>query len=377
VELNKDQSLTEIKKQANNIDERGNVLYLDEERLDRKVVGFPKRVNRKTGLGIRNLMANLTCMRKWSWPLSFKLYKIFIKGSEWIKGGGKKAELYKKFIMIGPDMETHTSTIVMPFDVDLKDAKVEEQAEYNKKIKSLDSDAKTIEANIELTETGEKVVVPMDLIKNALKHVDYIGGMDRCLCRDANDCEDYPHDIACLFFGDGGRAIVRHGLGKELTYEEACARVDKAAEHGLMGQAVWVEVEQFLWGIKNHEMDRFLEICFCCPCCCIAIRIARNATSKERHRFHPSGWTAVPDRVKCTGCRKCNSGPHGCPVEAISFGADGKVIINQEICVGCGICKNKCKEDVIKIKQTMPMRSDIHDYFMKDYNLDLKIWKED
>ena len=150
--------------------------------------------------------------------------------------------------------------------------------------------------------------------------------------------------------------------------------MDKAAELGLMAQAVWVEVEQFLWGLRNDQMDKFLEICFCCPCCCIAMRLARNATPAERHRFHPSGWTAVPDRTKCIGCKNCVSGPNGCPVEAIGFGEDGKVTINQELCVGCGICKSRCNLDVIKIKQTMPMRENLHEYYLKDYNLDLKVW---
>jgi len=61
-------------------------------------------------------------------------------------------------------------------------------------------------------------------------------------------------------------------------------------------------------------------------------------------------------------------------VEALSFGEDGKIIIDQEKCVGCGICKSRCPKDVIKIKQTMPMRADLHEYFQKDYNLDLKVW---
>ena len=52
--------------------------------------------------------------------------------------------------------------------------------------------------------------------------------------------------------------------------------------------------------------------------------------------------------------------PHGCPVEAISFGEDGKVVINQEKCVGCGICKNHCPMDVIKI--------DVASYF--DFDMD-------
>ena len=145
--------------------------------------------------------------------------------------------------------------------------------------------------------------VPMYIIKESLKKVTYIAGMDTCLCREATDCQDYPKDIACLFLGEAGKIVVKHGLGKEFTYEEACERVDQAAAHGLMGHAVWIE--------------------------------------------------------------------------AIFFDEEGKVVINQEICVGCGICKSKCPSDVIKIKQTMPMRKDLHDYFATDYNLDLKIWNED
>lgn len=336
--------MNEAKKQASNIDEAGNVLYLDEERLARKEVGFPPYKNHPNGLGIYNfLKEHFIYMSDKRWPLALKLYHFFVKFSVWMKEGGIRGKIYKKGIMLSPDMEAHTSTVVMPLNVDL-------------------------------TDQSEKVTVPMDIIKESLKYATFIGGMDTCLCRDANGCEDYPHDVACLFFGEAGRTIVKHGLGRQLSYEEACERVDRAAEHGLMGQAVWIEVEQLLWGIRNDKMDQFLEICFCCPCCCIAMRLARNATKAERHRFHPAGWTAVPDRTKCSGCRKCVSGPNGCPVEAISFGEDGKIMIDQELCVGCGICKTRCNQDVIKIKQTMPMRENLHDYFEKDYNLDLKVW---
>ena len=46
--------LETIKKQASNIDERGNVLYLDQERLDRKENGFTPYKNKPNGLGIWN-----------------------------------------------------------------------------------------------------------------------------------------------------------------------------------------------------------------------------------------------------------------------------------------------------------------------------------
>ena len=153
--------------------------------------------------------------------------------------------------------------------------------------------------------------------------------------------------MACLFLGEASRTVVNHNLGRELTYEEACARVDLAAEHSLMAQSVWIEVEQLLWGVRNDEMDKFLEICFCCPCCCIAMRLARNAQPEDRIRFHPAGWTAVPDRTKCIGCGKCTDSHNGCPM------------------------------DVIKIKQTMPMRERLGDYFEIDYNLPLDVWKDE
>ena len=38
--------IVETKKQTTNIDEQGNVLYLDQERLDRKEVGFPPYINK-------------------------------------------------------------------------------------------------------------------------------------------------------------------------------------------------------------------------------------------------------------------------------------------------------------------------------------------
>ena len=124
---------------------------------------------------------------------------------------------------------------------------------------------------------------------------------------------------------------------------------------------------------SNDLMDHMLEICFCCPCCCITMKLARNATDKERHRFHPSGWTAVADLTKCVACKTCMNGQNGCPVEALSFGEDGTIRIDQEKCLGCGICSSRCPHDVIHIKQTMPMRKDIHEYFLKDYSLDIKL----
>ena len=91
---------------------------------------------------------------------------------------GRKARFYKKGIKLYPDMERQTGTIIMPLDVDL-------------------------------TNAAEKTVVPLDMIKESLKSVGYIAGMDRCLCRDANDCADYPHDLGCLFLAGSKLVLYR------------------------------------------------------------------------------------------------------------------------------------------------------------------------
>ena len=81
--------MSEVKKQASNIDEQGNVLYLDQERLDRKEVGFPPYKNRPNGLGIYNwLVEHAIYMNDKRWPLILKMYHIVVRFSVWMKQGG-------------------------------------------------------------------------------------------------------------------------------------------------------------------------------------------------------------------------------------------------------------------------------------------------
>ena len=110
--------MAEQKKQASNIDERGNVLYLDQERLDRKEVGFPPYQNKSNGLGIYNwLLEHVIYMSRKRWPLALKLYHMFVRFSVWMKEGGWKAKVYKTGIMLEPNMKMHTGTVVLPVNL--------------------------------------------------------------------------------------------------------------------------------------------------------------------------------------------------------------------------------------------------------------------
>ena len=55
---------------------------------------------------------------------------------------------------------------------------------------------------------------------------------------------------------------MKNGLAKPVTKEEAKQHVYDARDAGLIGQALYVELEQMVWGFENQKMDEFMEICF-------------------------------------------------------------------------------------------------------------------
>lgn len=324
-----------------NIDKNGNVLFLDEERLKRKQMPFKKFEPYKKGTGAFDFIKEHFSARPHNWWVVKILFNIIDRCAPWMQRDDIKSKAFKRIMQFEPSDSKNSSGVVMPLNVDI-------------------------------TDSAEKVIIPMDLVKKALKNADYIAGVKTCLCRDSKGCKDYPHDIACMFIGEGAKSVVRHGLAVEFTYEQAVDRLNRAADVGLVAQSLWVEIEQLVWGFSNENMDKFLEICFCCPCCCVAMELSRNAPAELRKRFHPVGWTAVVNQDKCIGCGKCIKETR-CVQHALEIDEKGKLTINQETCVGCGICKTKCPQNAISIRQTMPMRDGIEDYFSEEFNIDLEL----
>ena len=377
-----------------NIDEQGNVLYLDEERLRRKV--NPNKLlwkNRPNGLGIKNFIVTHVSARSWNWGLILALFKKLVAWSVFMQKPGSMGDtLYRRAMYFTPPDQTHSMGVVLNLLVDsdaegdtpacagtgaetgsgtgiAAEAGTGVAAEAGTGVEAAGEAQAPAHLNVpinkDLTEEAQRITVPMDLVKKAISEAHFIGGMKTCLCRAGQGCTDYPHDLACLFFNRSGTVVVDHGMAVELTKEEAFARVDRAAELGLTCQSLWVQVEQLIWGFRNDEMDSFLEICFCCPCCCVGFNISNNSPRDVKKHFGPSGWTSVVNHDLCTGCKHCLD--TYCPQDAIHFReSDGKMVVDQENCVGCGFCRKNCPSGAIKIKQTMPMRASVHDYFLEE-----------
>ena len=107
----------------------------------------------------------------------------------WIAVFIKKSKIYKKFI--DKFLFDEDTIIVVPNTINV-----------NKKIES----------------TGSEFL-PTDIIKEVVKQSKDIVIMDTCLCRESNGCEDYPHDIGCIFLGSTSRKIPDH-IGKKASVEE-------------------------------------------------------------------------------------------------------------------------------------------------------------
>ena len=328
-----------------NIDEQGGVRYLDEQRLSRKEQpNKPVFQNHPHGLGVKDAFWPRFSTRPWNFPAYAKAFHVMKEKLWWTDDPESlRGKVLRSVLMMNDPDKGHTGGTVYNLNVD-----------------------------IDLSDKQGSVIVPFDLVKHAIEKADYIGAMEKCLCREANGCEHYPHDLACLFLGKSGRMVVEHGIAHEATKEEALARVEKAAELGLACMSLWVEVEQLVWGLRNDQMSDMVEVCFCCPCCCTAMNLCKSTTRDIRRRFTPSGFTATIDHDKCIGCKKCAETI--CPQDALQFRtSDGKAVVNQEVCFGCGYCKPACPTGAISIKQTMPMRESMHDYFLKEARLDLAV----
>ncbi len=215
----------------------------------------------------------------------------------------------------------------------------------------------TLTINRSVKHNYRDAILPIQIIRNTLIHSSYRALMHKCLCRDGSRCDHYPSDFGCIFIGEGSRITEERGIARAVSVETALTHLERAADLGLVCQCIWVEAEEFVWGIHRENLHRFLEICFCCPCCCIALKNLKHVGPDIRKRFRSVGWQAVVNN-SCNGCAICE---RVCPTGAILVHDHAAAVSDQ--CIGCGICLARCPEKAIEIVPTGATRSRVQDYF--------------
>ncbi len=203
----------------------------------------------------------------------------------------------------------------------------------------------TININKKIESEGSEFL-PTEIIKEVVKRNKDIVIMNTCLCRESNNCEDYPHDIGCIFLGPTAMKIPEH-IGKKATVEEALAQIDKADAAGLTHIIGRNKIDTVWMNIRPGK--GLLTICHCCPCCCLW-KVYPNLDDDISDKLEKLDGVEVKlHEDNCKLCMKCLD--EICMYQAISL-ENNKITIDNNICRGCGLCVNTCKFDAISIDYT-------------------------
>ncbi len=199
---------------------------------------------------------------------------------------------------------------------------------------------RVIEINKSLEQPGS-MVLPSQVVDDFIKKANYHWIMNRCICRDAEKCENYPIDLGCLFLGEAVLGI-NPQLGRLVTKEEALEHVRRCREAGLVHLIGRNKLDTVWLGVRPGT--KLLTICNCCPCCClwrVLPHVAPGIGAKITRM--PGVTVTVNDR--CVGCGICTQDV--CFVDAIRL-VNGRAVMS-DACRGCGRCVSVCPEGAIEI----------------------------
>jgi ferredoxin len=187
----------------------------------------------------------------------------------------------------------------------------------------------------------EEMVLPSQAVEHFVEQANYLWVMDTCFCRDANDCDDYPHDLGCIFLGE---AVLQMNpkLGHLATKEEVLEHLRRSREAGLVHMIGKNRIDHFWTGAGPG--DKLFTICNCCPCCCLW-RVVPYLGPDSSVNVHKMPGVEVRVTEACIGCGRCTDDI--CFVDAIRL-EDGRAVISEQ-CVGCGRCVEVCPAEAIAL----------------------------
>jgi len=178
-----------------------------------------------------------------------------------------------------------------------------------------------------------KVLPNEDAIK-VFEDATFIGLID-CPCKVLHQ-GSHPSTEVCITLNQWGEFTLSRGGGRQISLEEAIAISDAAEEAGL---------------VHTMPRDQSHVMCNCCSCCCLVLNPARKTGTFDKVIIK-SHYRSVIDQDLCIGCGDCVD---RCNFDAIEMKDDyssgePKAFVDVENCFGCGVCVISCPTEAITMK---------------------------
>lgn len=152
-----------------------------------------------------------------------------------------------------------------------------------------------------------------------------------CICRKEHHMAgkgcDYPIDV-CLVFGSGAYYYEKNGLGRNIDKEEALEILQKGIEAGLV--------------LQPGNAKKAMNICMCCGCCCQVLKNLKELPNPAQSVN--SSYYAVVEDDQCIGCGICEE---RCHMDAITVDDVARIDLNR--CIGCGVCIPTCEAQALSL----------------------------
>ena len=199
-----------------------------------------------------------------------------------------------------------------------------------------------VEASIEHKNT----FLPSKLIHHFIDEASNHAIARWCLCRTKMDCRNHPIEYGCLLLGEGvvdGNRLLRH-----VSKEEAHRYAEEVRRNGLVHMVGRTYADTLAFRLPKRVGEyhkKFMIVCNCCPCCCLA-RMYPYGTQSFRDVVLKMPGVEVKIDDRCLGCGTCvESGV--CMFGAIRI-ENGRARRTQD-CVACGRCAEVCPEKAVEI----------------------------